>query len=161
MTALSLKPPKDQEPRPVVLVGDHPWAPPCFPGPSPRLMTQGHTPPSSWGPSKEAQGDTTDKEKPRCTGWGRKAFPSGPGPHHTSSRSVRALGLSRYFSRARQAEMRSGLSSILSGRGERVYLGNTHLGFLGLPYFPHLSGVLREGLDALRHGTHPALPGLT
>lgn len=102
-----------------------------------------------------------DKEKPGCTGWGRKALLLGLGSHHTSSRSVRALGLSRYFSRARQAEMRSGLSSILSGRGEGVYLGNIHLSLLGLPYFPYLGEGLKKGLNALCNGTYPDLPGLT
>lgn len=53
---------------------------------------------------------------------GKEAPASGPGPHRTSSRSVRALGFSRYFSRARQAEMRSGLSSILprADKGEFI-----------------------------------------
>lgn len=61
-------------------------------------------------------------------GGGREGGDPGPGPHRTSSRSVRALGLSRYFSRARQAEMRSGLNSILPGADRRdVYLGSTPL----------------------------------
>lgn len=103
----------------------------------------------------------------RSQGEGRrdKALPaplSGPGPHHTSSRSVRALGFSRYFSRARQAEMRSGLSSILPVADKRgVDLGSTHLSLLGAPYSPHPAGVLGEALNTLHQGTHPVLPGLT
>lgn len=53
---------------------------------------------------------------------GKEAPALGPGPHRTSSRSVRALGFSRYFSRARQAEMRSGLSSILPRADEGEFI---------------------------------------
>lgn len=67
-----------------------------------------------------------------------KEGPPGPGPHRTSSRSVRAFELSRYFSRARQAEMRSGLSSILPGTDKQgVHLGGTHLSLLGVSYSLH------------------------
>lgn len=103
--------------------------PPHLPGPCLRPMTQ-HTPPEA------AQGGPPSPRAPR-----------------TSSRSVRALGLSRYFSRARQAEMRSGLSSILRGRG----------GLSQPPGFPLLStsgwGTQTEPRSPPR--THPILPGPT
>lgn len=84
-----------------------------------------------------AQGDTAAEKLQWMEG---KERAPGPGPRHTSSRSVRALGFSRYFSRARQAEMRSGLSSILPGADKReVYFRSAHL---GLPADPR--HILRE-----------------
>ena len=89
---------------------------------------------------------------------GKEAPALGPGPHRTSSRSVRALGFSRYFSRARQAEMRSGLSSILPRADEGEFI----LGALALASWvpPCPTGVLTEGLNTLPRGPHPVLPGL-
>lgn len=73
---------------------------------------------------------------PRAAGVG-----SGQGrPLHTSSRSVRALALSRYFSRAKQAETRSGLSSILPRGTHGVELVLTQL---TRPPFP--TALLQRG----------------
>lgn len=64
MPALSRKPPKDQKPRPDLPAGDNPWAPPHLPGPSPRPMTQAHTPPPKLqGAPETGTGDIANKEK--------------------------------------------------------------------------------------------------
>lgn len=124
------------------------------PGTCPRHMTQDPSPRSQLGSPGSPRGR---QRKTRWLGWKGSLPSSGSGPHRTSSRSVRALGLSRYFSRARQAEMRSGLSSILPAADEwGVYLGNTHLSLLGACAPPIPSWGARRGHSPPWHSPSPA-----